>query len=84
MKGGKNNDKGICMPYFSNGNFYGQPPLSVVHLVLRQLEEAVHKRTNGLHFFICPKLIIAVWVRILFKMADLVVYSPKGGRLGHP
>ena len=47
-------------------------------LVLRQLWEAVHKRTNSLHVFICPKFMIPMYGRLLFKMDDLVVYVPPG------
>ena len=38
----------------------------------------MYKWTNRLHVFICPKLMITVWGRLLFKMADLVVYGPLG------
>ena len=47
-------------------------------LVLRQLGEAVHKLPNILHVFIFPKLMIPVRERLLFNMADLVVYVPLG------
>ena len=44
----------------------------------QELGEFVHKRTTGLHVFICPKLMIPVQERLLFKMVDLVVYVPPG------
>ena len=44
--------------------------------MLRKLGEAEHKRPNGLHVFIFPKLMIPVRERLLFNMADLVVYVP--------
>ena len=47
-------------------------------LVLRQLWEAVHKHTNSLHVFICPRLMMPVWGRLMLKMVDLVVYVPPG------
>ena len=54
----------------------------MIDLVLRQLGEAVHKRTNRLHVFIFPNLMVLVWGRLIFKIADLVVYGPPGGRGG--
>ena len=50
----------------------------MANLVLRQLGKAVHKPPNILCVFICPKLMIPVWERRLFNMADLVVYVPLG------
>ena len=55
------------------------PNTSVVDLVLRLLGYSVHKRPNSLHVFICLKLMIPVWVRLLFKMANLAVYGPPEG-----
>ena len=57
---------------------------SVEDFVLRQLGEAVHKRSNILHVLIFSKLMMPVCGRILFKKADLVVYGPSGGIFGHP
>ena len=51
----------------------------MAELALRQLWEAVQKWPNSLHVFICLKLMVTVWGRLLFKMSDLVVYSPPGG-----
>ena len=66
------------MPYYYKGTVLWAPIPSVADLVLRQLGEAVHKRTNSLHVFICLKLTMLVWVRLLLKMADLVEYGPPG------
>ena len=46
--------------------------------MLRQLGKTVHNPPNILCVFICPKLMIPVWERRLFNMADLVVYVPPG------
>ena len=51
----------------------------MVDLVLGGLGEDVQKRPNSLHGLICPKLMMPVWVRLVLKMADLVVYGPPGG-----
>ena len=73
---GNNIDNSIWMPYHSKGSFLWVPAPSVEDLLLSQLGEAVHKRANRLHVFICTKLMMPVWGRLLFKMADLVVYGP--------
>ena len=36
------------------------------------------QRTNILHFFICTELVIPVCRRLVFRMAELVVYGPLG------
>ena len=59
-------------------DFLWTPAPSVADLVSRQLEEDVHKRPNSLHVFICHKLMMMVWGRLLFKMVDFVVYGPPG------
>ena len=51
----------------------------MAYLVLRKLGDAVHKHLNSSHIFICPKLMMPVWVRLLFNTVDLVVYGPPGG-----
>ena len=35
--------------------------------------------TQQIEFFICPKLMMQVWVRLMFNMDNFVVYSPSGG-----
>ena len=50
----------------------------MAELVLSKLGEAVHKQPNSLHVFICTKLMIPVWVSLLLKMTDLVIYGPLG------
>ena len=80
MKGGKKNDYGIWTPYHSREIFLWAPTPSVADLVLRKLGEAVHKLTNSLNVFICPKLTMPVWGRPLFNMADFVVYDPPGAK----
>ena len=55
------------------------PAPSLAYLVSRKLGEAIHKQPNSLIVFIYPKLIIWVFGRMMFKMADLVLYGPTGG-----
>ena len=52
----------------------------MVDLVLSKLGEDVHKQPNSLHVFICPKLMILMWERLMFKMDDLVLYGPSGAK----
>ena len=54
MKGGKNNDNFILMPYHYKGTFLWEPAPAVTYLVLRQIGEAVHKHTNRLRVFYFP------------------------------
>ena len=46
--------------------------------MLRKLWEAVHKRSNSLHVFIFLKFMMPVWVRMLLKIDEFVVYVPPG------
>ena len=62
------------------GNFLWAPTPSVTDLVLRKLEEAVHKWPNKFDVFIIPKLMMMVWGRLILNMYDLVVYIPQGAK----
>ena len=83
LKGGNKNYNVIWMPYNYKGTFVCSPAPPVTDLVLTQLGGAVHKRPNNFPVFICTKLMMPVWKRLLFKMADLVVYGLPGGDFGH-
>ena len=48
-------------------------------LVLSQLGEAVHKQSDSLHIFICPKMMLTLCDKILYKVTGLVLYAPLGG-----
>ena len=37
-----------------------------------------------LYFFICPKSIMPVWVRLIFDKAEFAVYNQMGRDFGHP
>ena len=76
MQGGNKNGDGIWMPYHMKNTFLWSPAPSVSDLVLRKLWEAVHKQPNSLHVFIYPELIMTIRGRLMFNMADLVVYVP--------
>ena len=84
FKGGNKNENGICIPYHSKVNFLWAPTPSVADLVLRKLGEAVQKYTNSLDVFILTKLMMPVRGKMMFKMADLVVYGPPGACFDHP
>ena len=84
MKGGKNNDDDIWMPYHYKVTFLWAPAPSVSDLVWRQFREAVHKLPNSLHVFICPKLMMPGWGRLLINIDDLLEYGPTGKCFGHP
>ena len=80
-KVGKKNDDGIWVSCYPRGNFVWAPATSVADLVLRQLGEDVHKRPMRFHVLVCPKLIIPVWGRLLFNVADFLVYVPLGSKI---
>ena len=79
FKGGKKDDDGIWMTYYSKGTFLWAHDPSVGDLVLRKLGKAVHKRPNNLHGLICLKVMMPVWGRLLLNTDDLVIYGSPGG-----
>ena len=79
MKGRTNSGSGIWMTYHLKGMFLWATTSSVAYLLLRESGDYVHKQPNILHVFICTKTMMMVWVGLLFKVADLVVYGPPGG-----
>ena len=66
------------MPYHYKDTFLWASAPSVADLVLRQLGEAVHKQLNSLRVFISPKLMMTVWVRLLFNISQFLVHKPPG------
>ena len=71
------------MPYHSRGTFSWAPTPSVSDLVLRKLGEDLKKWPNHFYVFICTKLMMPVWVRLMFNMSDVVVYGQPGGEDGN-
>ena len=72
----------ICIPYHSKVSFGGVSPPAVDCILLRQLGEAVQKCPDSLHIFICTKMMLLLWGKLLYKVKYLVLYTPPGGRGG--
>lgn len=54
------------------------PPPAAADVAVECLAQAIHKRSNALHIFICPRLMTARWYKTLIKATDLSVTIPLG------
>lgn len=52
------------------GNFVWVPPPSCGEVVLEQIGNARHKRPNGLHIVVIPRLMTGRWRRLLSRVTD--------------
>ena len=59
------------------GFFMGSRPFSG-RLGVEAIRGGCVQTDQQIACFICPKLIMPVWRRIIFNMADLMVYNPPG------
>ena len=54
------------------------PPPFVADVAISELRKARIKRQKSTHIFICPRLCSALWIRQLYKAADIVLEIPAG------
>jgi hypothetical protein len=57
------------------------PPPSVGNVAAEYMAQAIHKRPNSAHIFICPRLMSACWQRIVRKTTDLFLTLPLGSNV---
>lgn len=70
---------GFLRPGLSEGRVVvWSPPPYVADVALAELRKARIKRQRSSHIFICPRLCTSLWIRQLFKAADIVLEIPPG------
>ena len=70
---------GFDRPVLTRGRVYlWTPPPFAADVALAELRKARIKRQESSHIFICPRLCTALWIRQLYKAADIVLEIPAG------
>jgi hypothetical protein len=70
---------GFDRPVLTHGRVYlWTPSPYVADVALAELRKARIKRQKSSHVFICPRLCTTLWIRQLFKAADIVFEIPAG------
>ena len=59
-------------------HYVWMPPPAVADVAVECLAQAIHKRSNALHIFICPRLMTARWNKTIQKASDLSITIPIG------
>ena len=73
LQGGSDDAKGYWRHGVKAGNFVWVPPPAAAHVCLEELRKARIKRQSSLHVVIIPRLMTPLWLKQLFKTADLIV-----------
>jgi hypothetical protein len=70
---------GIEYPLLSEGRTYvWAPPPFASDVALAELRKARIKRQTSCHVFVCPRLCCPLWIKQLYKAADVVIEIPSG------
>lgn len=56
------------------------PPPVIADIALEEAMKAIHKRTDAYHIFLIPRLYSPLWLRMLYKVSDVVLKIPAGSR----
>ena len=80
--GGEKDHNGVWIPkHAPNGKAYvWTPPPVIADVALEECMKAIHKRTDAYHIFLIPRLCSPLWLRMLYKVSDVVVKIPPGSR----
>ena len=80
--GGEKDHNGVWIPkHAPNGKAYvWTPPPVIADVALEECMKAIHKRTDAYHIFLIPRLYSPLWLRMLYKVSDVVVKIPPGSR----
>jgi len=80
--GGEKDHNGVWMPrHAPNGKAYiWTPPPVIAVVALKEAMKAIHKRTDAYHIFLIPRLCSPLWMRMLYKVSDVVLKIPAGSR----
>ena len=80
--GGEKDYNGVWLPkHAPNGKAYvWTPPPVIADVALEEAMKAIHKRTDAYHIFLIPRLYSPLWLRMLYKVSDVVLKIPAGSR----
>ena len=74
--------RGWISKHANNGRVYLWAPLPIIaDVALEECLKSVQKRPNAYHIFLIPRLFFPAWLRMLYKLADLVFTIPVGSPL---
>jgi hypothetical protein len=80
--GGERDHNGVWIPkHATNGRSYvWAPPPVIADVALEECMKAIHKRTDAYHVVLTPHLCSPLWLRMLYKLSDVVLKFPAGSR----
>jgi hypothetical protein len=84
IEGGCWDNKGFWRNEIRSGVYLWVPPPAAAETALEQLRQALIKRQNSTHVFVCPRLLTGEWMRQLYKCADFLVLLPAGAQSAWP
>ena len=76
--GGEDNIDGVCIPKFRPGTFIWGTSPGVSIIVIEELHQSPHNRTDSAHIFIAPRLLWHDWQIHMPKSEDITLDIPAG------
>ena len=73
IRGGNKGNDGFWRPNIVKGTYLWAPPPAAAAVCLEELRKARIKRQDSLHVVAIPRLMTPVWLKQLFKTADVIV-----------
>lgn len=74
--GGYYDQKGMYRLNIKHGTYLWQPPPAAADAALEEIRKARLKRRSSTHVIIIPRLCTTLWLKQLYKAADIVLYLP--------
>ncbi len=80
--GGKRDNHRIWIPLNAKNKkaYIWSPAPVIADITLEECMKAVHKRMNAFHVFLIPRLYSPLWLRMLYKLSELVFKLSPGSR----
>lgn len=78
IAGGSKDPNGVWIPFHRKGTFLWIRPPAAADVALEEIGRAKHKRAENYHIFICPRHMMPLWRRLLYKNCDFVCIIPAG------